>query len=283
MNKVVILYWEPGSCGDFVYSLLLATPREYYGVVNFSPVNTQGRITPTLLPFFKNNFDHDPEQWYLRTWTTEDITILNKFVSDTQTCVVVPTHRSDQAQFLRSQIPRSLIYGITYPPNMFPLVLKNWCKKVAPYSPALQTIYDQPIHQYFKNKNIFGEFILSEQLKFGSKIKLSVENILDVNISLEDIYSKNLSTLNSLFTDHDHVKSMFDRWISQQSSIHQSQYKIPEILQRALGYNSTASYVDTLNVDLDFFDNKLIQNQTQLSYSNKYFKTLQQAADFFKN
>jgi hypothetical protein len=283
MNKVVILYWEPGSCGDFVHSLLLANPNEYQGVVTFSPVNNQGRITPTILPFFNNNFNHDPEQWYLRTWSKEDIVTLNKFVSDSQTCIVVPTHRFDQAEFLQSQISGSMLCGITYPHNMFPLVLKNWCKKVAPYSPVLQTIYNQPIHQYFKNKNIFGEFILSEQLKFGSKIKLSVENIFDINISLEDIYSKNLSTLNSLFTDHGHVKSMFDSWISQQSSIHQSQYKIPEILQQALGYNSKANYVDTLNNDLDFFDNKLIQHQTQLSHSTKYFKTLQQAADFFKN
>jgi hypothetical protein len=281
MNKVAILYWEPGSCGDFVYSLLLANPREYHGVVNFSSVNGHGRINPTILPFFSNNFDYEPGRWYRRTWTNTDITMLNKFVTNTQTCMVVPTHRLDQAQFLQSQISGSTIFGITYPTNMFPLVLKNWCKKVVPDNTDLQKIYNQPIHQYFRNKNIFGEFVLSEQLKFGSNIKSSVEANFDVNISLEDIYSKNLATLNSLFIDHTHVKDMFDSWFALQSSVHQYQYNIPEILQQALGYNSTAEYADTLDIELDSFDNTLIQHQTQLN-SKKHFKTLQQAAEFLK-
>lgn len=282
MNKVAILYWEPGSCGDFVYSLLVANPNEYQGIAEFLPVNNEGRLNSVISVFFKDNFEHCPGQWYLRTWTHRDIESLNKFVANQQTCTVVPTHRVDQAQFLQSQIPGSVIFGITYPPNMFLLVLKNWCKKVVPYDTELQKIYNQPIHQYFKNKNIFGEFVLSEQLEFRSNIAPSVEANFDVNISLEDIYSKNLSTLNSLFIDYTHVKAMFDCWITKQSSIHQYQYKLPEILLQALGYNSTASYMDNLNIKLDLFDNKLIQHQTQ-SHPKKYFKTLQQAADFFKN
>lgn len=282
MNKVAILYWEPGSCGDFVYSLLLANPSEYQCITKFSSVDNQGRINPTISVFFKDNFEHSPGQWYLRTWTNRDIELLIKFVVSNQTCTVVPTHRVDQARFLQSQIPGSVIFGITYPPNMFPLVLKNWCKKVAPYDKAVQKIYNQPIHQYFRNKNIFGEFVLSEQLQFGSDIKTSVDANFDINISLEEIYSKNLSTLNALFHNHDHVKDLFDCWLIRQSNIHQHQYKLPEILQQALGYNSTASHTDNLNIKLDLFDNKLIHHQTQL-HPKKHFKTLQQAVDFFKS
>ena len=281
MNKVSILYWEPGSCGDFVYSLLSANSCEYQSIANFASINGQGRITPTISTFFKDNFIHHPGQWYLRTWTSEDIVILNKFIDSKQTCTVIPTHRLDQARFLQSHIAGSVLVGITYTTNMFLLVLKNWCKKVGPYDNELQKIYNQPIHQYFRNKNIFGEFILSEQLKFGSTLAPSVNANFDVSIPLEDIYSKNLSTLNSLFLNHDHVKDMFDRWIAQQNSIHQYQYKIPEILQQALGHNLTASYTDILNIELDLFDNQLIQYHAQLD-SKKYFKTLQQAADFFK-
>jgi hypothetical protein len=75
---------------------------------------------------------------------------------------------------------------------------------------------------------------------------------------------------------------MFSSWIKHQSVAHQYQYKIPRVLQKALGYNSTAQQADTLDIELDSFDNILIKHQNQPT-PTAYFKTLQQAADFFKS
>jgi hypothetical protein len=123
---------------------------------------------------------------------------------------------------------------------------------------------------------------LSEQLKFGSRIKHSVTGCFDVAISVEDLYNKNLSSLTSLFQDSSHVRDMFDQWIKKQSIIHQYCYNVPTVLKQALGYNSTATEKGNLGAELDTFDNILIRHQNN-SNSTANFKTLQQASDFFKS
>lgn len=282
MSKIVVLYWEPGSGGDFVYSTLLARLDEYQGILTNTTINSQGRVVPTLLPFFEENFSHRPEQWYLREWTIDDVQLLSTFAAQSKSCTVIPTHRVDQAKFLQSQIAGSTVVGITYPTNMFPLVLKNWCKKVAANDTELQKIYNKPLHQHLRSKNSFGEFVLYEQLKFGSMISSSVGPAFDVNISLEDLYNKNLTTLNALFQDCSHVSDMFNSWFKHQSILHQVQYNIPAILQKALGYNSAALTTNMLDIELDQFDNILIKHQNSPNKTPN-FKTLQQAADFFKS
>ena len=287
MAKVIIFYWEPGSCGDFVNSILLSNSTEYQGVTEKFVHTDQGRLLPKVSKFFVEHFEHEPHHWYWRTWSVDDCEILLEFI-DTLDCkfFVVPTHRTDQIKFLQLQFPNSITMGITYPKNMFPLVLKNWCKKVAPTSVAIQEIYNQPLHNYLKTKNSFGEFVLSEQLKFGTDIRSCVEEVFDISISLEDLYNNDLSILESLFQDYRHIEQQYSDWIQNQNHLHCYQYDVPTILQTALGHNSKSTRKGNLNYKLDMFDNILIthycKTYTSLTQIPR-FNTLQQASTFFKH
>jgi hypothetical protein len=284
MAKIVILYWEVGSCGDFIHHLLLSS-KEYRGVVENFNIDQQGRVVPSLAEFFKSSFEQIDDMWYFRTWTEQDINILLTFVNKLgEKTFVIPTHLLDQANFLKSHLPGSIIVGISYPDNMFSLVLKSWCKKVAAYDKKIIEIYNQPLHQYMRKNNQFGEYILSEQLKFGTRIRSSVSDQFDICISLEDLFAKNLKIINLLFQDKTHVQSMFDSWITKQNRIHQYKYNFPLILQQALGYNSKAQSSGDLNCLLDTFDNILIKhylNKPKQTIPN--FQNIQQALDFFTN
>jgi hypothetical protein len=50
--KIIIFYWEPGSCGDFVNSLLLSQSYEYQSVIENFVYTEQGRLQPKLSKFF---------------------------------------------------------------------------------------------------------------------------------------------------------------------------------------------------------------------------------------
>ena len=287
MAKIIIFYWEPGSCGDFVNSLLLSRPLEYQSVTENFDLTDQGRLCPRISKFFIDHFDHVPYQWYCRTWSVDDCKMLLEFV-DTLDCnsFVIPTHRRDQTEFLQSQFSNSMTMGITYPKNMFPLVLKNWCKKVAPTDVSIQEMYNQPVHQYFKTKNRFGEIVLSEQLKHGTRIRSDVEEIFNISISLEDLYNNNLATVQSLFYDCGHIEQQYTNWIQNQNHLYSYQYDLPVILRQALGYNSRSTRPGNSNYDLDIFDNILIthycKTHTSLTQIPR-FSTLQQASTFFKH
>ena len=285
--KIIIFYWEPGSCGDFVNSLLLSQSYEYQSVIENFVYTEQGRLQPKLSKFFVENFKHIPRQWYQRTWTVEDCRILCNFINSVDcNSFVIPTHRLDQIEFLQSQFSNSITMGITYPKNMFPLVLKNWCKKVAPTDIALQEIYNHQLHKYLQTKNNFGEFVLSEQLKYGTKIRPCVEETFDISISLEDLYNNDLSTLESLFQAREHVSQQYNNWIQNQNYLYSYQYDLPSILYQALGYNSKSTRPGNLDYNLDTFDNILIthycNNHTLLTQIPR-FNTLRQATKFFKD
>jgi hypothetical protein len=283
MTNILIFYWEPGSGGDFINRVLMERPLEYQGVQEKITLSDQGRFVPKITKFFAENFSSDPKQWYFRTWTAADCALLADFVSDLD-CpwFVIPTHRLDQVEVLKAQFKHSSSMGITYPNNMFPLVIKNWCKKVAAFAPDLHEIYNQPVHQYLRDKNKFGEFMLSEQLTRGTRLKTSVKNTFDIEISLEDIYSAKLSALKSLFKDSEHVDHLFNHWIQHQSIMHSYCYDIPETLRNSLGHNSRAKQQGDLSLCLDTFDNILIRHYFNTK-NIPNFKTLQQAADFFRH
>jgi hypothetical protein len=283
MTNILIFYWEPGSGGDFVNRLLMERPMEYQGVQEKITLSDQGRFVPKIKKFFAENFSSNPIQWYFRTWTDADCVLLTDFVADLE-CpwFVIPTHRLDQVDVLKSQFKHSRSMGITYPNNMFPLVLKNWCKKVAAFDVAIQEIYKKPVHQYLRDKNKFGEFVLSEQLIHGTRLKSSVTNTFDIEISLEDIYNSELARLKSLFKDSDHVDHFFNDWVQHQSNMHSQCYDIPEALRNSLGYNSKSKQHGDLSLSLDTFDNILIKHYFNTKHIPN-FKTLQQASDFFNH
>ena len=109
----------------------MSTPLEYQSIIENFVLTEQGRVVPRLLSFFVQNFDHVPGQWRARTWSVRDCEILSQYV-DILDCntFVIPTHRLDQIEFLQSQFSNSITVGITYPKNMFPLVLKIGVKKL---------------------------------------------------------------------------------------------------------------------------------------------------------
>lgn len=264
MSNIIILYWQPGSCGDFVQSELLADTDNYSGVVNNFVVTGSGRTLPKIDLFFKQEFDHLPEQWYNRSWSTADCELLHNYVN-TLKCknFIIPTHRIDQLSILQKSIPSSKTMGITYPKNMFPLVLKNWCKKVAPADIQINKIYNQPVHQLMKNKNTFGEFVLTEQLRHGTGVRSEVNSVFDINLSLEDLF----------------CRDSLD-WLATQNRLHQYHCDLHPVLQQALGYNSKATLPTPEDLPLDTFDNILIRN-----YCSKVqvpvFKFLSEANAFF--
>jgi hypothetical protein len=286
MPKLVVLYWEPGSGGDFIQQLLLEQPAQYQGIVEQFVLTDHGRVYPELKKFFIDNFENQDDQWYLRTWTAGDCAVLSKFIS-TLDCdyFVVPTHHHSQLEFLQSQFHNSVSIGVQYPKNMFPLVLKNWCKKFASNRKVVQKRYNQPLHQALKSRNMFGEFMLSDQLKNNNVVKYSVTHTFDITVSLEDLYNNNIAVLHKLFQNNTHVVRMYDDWLSKQSMLHRCRYHIPTLLQDALGYNSRAVTAGEPNLSLDSYDNILIKHHCTAQLSLKTipnFKTLQQAADFFE-
>lgn len=285
MTKILILFWEPGSCGDFIQSALLSDSIRYSGVVDFFTLDNNGRSMPKVKSIFLEKFDHVPKQWYARTWSQTDFDILKNILeSENSEYFVLPTHRLEEVEKFKNNFTNAVSVGITYPKNMFPIVLKNWCQKVAPVDLNINKIYNQPIHDYFRNNNVFGEFILSESLSFGSNIRDSVLNLFDINISLEQIYVSDTSTIRDLVIDKTLFDSKFEQWLKLQGNIQKYNYPIDSRLKEALGYNSKASNLGSLDLKLDKFDNILIKKYFLKNYTNQQipmFQTLDEANNFF--
>lgn len=284
MFNIIILYWEPGSGGDFVQSLLLSD-NQYRGVVTNFNFTESGRIFPTLDLAFKESFGSN--LWYFKEWSEEDCCTLADIIkAENITQFIIPTHRFEQIAVLKKYFSNSISVGITYPKNMFPVVLKNWCKKVAHTDPYLDKIYNQPVHQYLKNNNVFGEFVLKEQLRFGTRLRTSVEDVFDVAISLEKLYVADMSDINLLLKDQSMIHDNLRRWLSAQSPIQQYCFTVHPNLKDAIGYNSKASCPGESSIELDSFDNILIKEYCSTNTLIKnvpIFKTLKQADTFLTN
>jgi hypothetical protein len=280
MKNFVILYWEPGSCGDFVQSILLSDVARYSGVIEQFESTTQGRVSPKFNTVFQQ-LDHKHRLWYKRTWTEQDCEYIKQHISQ-DTHFIIPTHCLDQVQKLQSYLSDCKTVGITYPKNLKFLVIKNWCKKVAYTDHRIINIYNKPVHENFRQKGIFGEFVLKEQLEFGSMISPKVDYSFDICIPLEDIYAGDLTVVKSLVSEQVDVDSKFKNWISQQNVLYQYDYDLNTNLKQALGFNSKATTQSGLDVKLDLFDNIIIQHFCkQINVTAHNFQTLLDANNFF--
>ena len=260
MPNILIFYWEPGSGGDFIQSVLLNDSMRYDGVITQFASTNSGRVIPSINPQFKEMFNHSTNQWYCRTWTSNDCgVLLDTIKNHTAKTFVIPTHQIDQVGFLKEQFFNSTTVGITYPKNMFPIVLKNWCKKVAQNDVYLDKIYNQPIHQHLKKNKVFGEFVLKEQLRFGYNIRPFVDDRYDIELSLEDLYVANATVFEPLVDDLSMVHAKMQQWLSFQSLVPQGHSGVNSILKNSLGYNSKATTVNELDPELDLYDNILIK------------------------
>lgn len=287
MPKILILYWEPGSGGDFIQSILLNDSARYNGVVTQFTSTDSGRMVPAIKPQFKEMFTHLANQWYWRQWSNNDCDVLLDIIKNQPAdTFVIPTHRIDQVWFLKEQFSNSMLAGVTYSKSMFPTVLKNWCKKVVQNDVYLDKIYNKQIHQHLKKNNVFGEFVLKEQLKFGCNIRPFVDDRFDIELSLEDLYISNTNTLESLVDDLSWVSNRMQQWLSFQSLIPQCYCAVNLILKNSLGYNSKATKVSVMDPELDLFDNILIKEfclSNNLTKDIPNFKTLGAADCFFNN
>jgi hypothetical protein len=287
MPNILILYWQPGSGGDFIQSMLLNDSIRYNGVIGQFNWTESGRVTTTVKPQFKKIFDHEPGKWYSREWSINDCDVLlDSIKKQTADTFIIPTHRIDQVWFLKEQFFNSISVGITYPENMFPIVLKNWCKKIAQNDIDIDKIYDQPIHQYLKKHNIFGEFVLKETLRFGSNLRLLVDDRFDIELSLEDLYIANPTMFESLVDDLHLVTLKMQQWLSLQSPIPQFNCPVNLILKNSLGHNSKATKISDLDLRLDLYDNILIKEfclSHKITTAMPTFKTLNSADCFLNN
>jgi len=283
MTKFVVLYWEPGSCGDFVQQCLLYN-KQYHGIIDNFVKDDMGRIRPgSVNQYFKDNFNVENNLWYEIDWNTNNVEKLFQYVQHQNIKeFLIPTHHYPQVINLKNQIPEILSVGMVYPKNMFPLVIKNWCKKVTANDTVLKKIYNDPLHKVLIQNKVFGEYILSEQLKFGTNIPFSVLEKFDVNISLESLFNKDVNQIKSLLINNEHVHDLFNEWFTYQSDLYKYQHDLAQELEQSLGFNSLATEITDMNIDLDIFDNILINHFSGSKKQLPIFKTLNQAQIFFK-
>jgi hypothetical protein len=282
MTKTIVLYWEPGSCGEFIQSALLSDTEKYTGVVDYFNLTAEGRVSSKINDQFQV-LTHDKNFWYARNWAIDDFEYIEKITPKNKT-LVIPTHRYDQLQNIKRALPDCITVGICYPENLYYLVLKNWCKKVAFADHQLHVIYNTPVHNKLKSKGCFGEFILKEQLRFGSKIRKSVDNDFDIRISLEELYSGNFSIFPKLLTSINNFDSQYNNWIFFQNKLFQFNYDyLHDYLKLALGYNSKATKQGDINLKIDLFDNILIQHICKNhNITATHFLSLRDADIFFR-
>lgn len=284
MPDIVVLHWQPGGAGDLVQSLLLSQPRKNQGIVSEFTTELTGRVKPQISDIFNRSFVPNSQGWYTRSWSADDCILLQDLIKDLD-CefFVIPTHLLDQVDFLKSHFSNCKTAGITYPPNMFPLVLKNFCKKVALNDePTLREIYNNSYHHYLRSKNIFSEFVMLEQLRHGTTIKPNFDEIFDINISLENLYSGSLVDLTALINDTEFTRNILQVWLSNQNVLQKHRYNISSSLEHVLGFNSKVLHrLNADNVLLDSFDNILIKHHFKQKLNNiPSFKTLKQADQF---
>jgi hypothetical protein len=288
MSDVIIFYWTPGSCGDFVQSLFLDNPTDYQGIVKQFSGNFKGRMVPKIDENFKAQFDHQPDQWYLKKWTADDCKKL-KHIINSRDCkyFIIPTQNLDEVKYLKSQFSNCRTMGITYPKNMFPLVLKNFCKKVAADNDHFSSILPNPLHQYLKKKGVFGEIFLKTLLQYQSDLPIDMPYKFDINLSLENLFNSDLSMFDSLIKNKQLVKTNFKLWLQKQNQLYcYSLENLHSILKESLGYNSLTKVPAPLDLKLDLFDNILIKEYCRVQTNINLiptFTNLGEANNFFTN
>lgn len=279
MTQVYILYWEPGSGGDLVQNLLLRLPN-WSGVVDQFSLTDDGRTNPKFKKEFTDKFSYIPLNWYKRLWSDDDCKLLETIVSNEATdYFIIPTHLPEQVEFLKLRLASSKTIGITYSSELFLSVLKNWCKKVAATDPEICKIYNSNFHKALRDNGVFGEFVLSEQLKFGTTIRKFVDNNFDTTVSLEDLYAGDLHSLKDFLNADNSILNYYNKWLKKQNPLHCYTYNIHPKLKQALGNNTKATQPGNQNLELDIYDNILIKHY--LTTQTPKFKTLQEANIFF--
>ena len=285
MTNVIICYWQPGSGGDTIQHLL-SLDSKFYTVVRHFSLEESGRTVAKILPWFRNNFSYKPDNWNWRTWSHDDIDMLYSCPDiSTDKTLIIPTHRRDQACWLKENIPNSITIGICYPKNMYSYVLSRWCKKVADRDTSVAQHYQATLFQNLRKQQLFGAYVLKDQLKFNSNILQEVLSEWDINLQLENLLIGEISILKNIGLDLESVDSVLCSWINKQKKLYCRQWNLNNNLKSALGYNSRAPVSTDLEIPLDEYDTVLIRhwlNQNNLPLPDHRLSTLRHADLYFK-
>jgi hypothetical protein len=285
MTNVIILYWQPGSGGDTVQHLLSLNSK-FYTVAQGFDLEDSGRTVMKILPWFGDNFSHEPGQWYWRDWTYTDIDKIHSCPNlPTHSTLIIPTHRRDQAVWLKENIFNSKVIGICYDKNLYPFVLGQWCKKAAFDNVYVTEHYQTPLFQTLRNQNLFGPYILKDQLRFESNILQAVLPEWDFNLQLENLLLGDTSVLKNIGLDLEPIDSVLRTWVNQQKMLYRWQWRLTDELKSALGHNNQAPVSTDLEFELDEYDRILIQHwlkQRDLPLPDHKLSTLNHANEYFK-
>jgi len=289
-TKIILLYWQPGSGGDHLQQMLLYFKNQVQGVAQSSIIDDNGRVNQVLSAQWKEMFPPGPEGWYLRKWSTADAAKLKGILPTLKSpYFVIGTHDLPSINILKQSLGDSMIsLGITYGQNMHPLILKNWCKKVGPVNVRITEHYTEAVHEYFKDKGVFGAQVLKDRLKQGNFVVSSQADRFDLSISMESMYINNFDKmLKSLGLIADSAfKDLGVTWLQNQSILHQCQFPRHQYFESAVGYNPLALVTTSQALPLDIYDNLLIRNwcKTNLKLTQlPRLNNTQQAFDFFNN
>lgn len=292
MSKFLGLFWSPGSAGDLIQSIILSDQR-YIGFFNSFKLSTLGNITSkkNYKLFEKKIFCR--EHLYSKIWKNYDLLLLEKIskIYPNKT-ILIPTHRLSNIFFFKNKLKNFKSIGVSYTKSMFPIVLKNFCKKKIADKNWQNTEFikknSSQFDQYFKEKKFFKYFFFKKILRNQNNflIEKHVCNDFDYNINLEEIYTNKFITLKKLINFDQVKKKMIADWISKQSVIHRYDFSLSQDLKTALGFNPMSNYrKHNLDVKLDIFDNILLKNyfKNKLACPVPTFNDLAEAINFFNS
>jgi hypothetical protein len=244
MKNLVCLYWTPGSCGDLIQSLLITT-KMFSGLAKEYVLDHNGRANPVVDDYIKKLFPSKENSWFNRIWEEKDLENLKK-ISKEKT-FIIGTHQQAQLDFLKNNLGNEITtMGITYSKSLFPLIIKNFSKKVAPYDKNTIELMSGKknikLVNFMIEHKIFDAYFLDQQFKFFDftiPIPEFNDREYDINIELEDIYNNNLSNLKSMLDDSSF--NMFDSWYQRQDNLYKFKYSSNQRYVDCIGYNHKAT------------------------------------------
>jgi len=281
MSNLYCMFWVPGSCGDILQHILSQNPGVCTGA-NYD-LNAQGRTVRSITQEFSILFPSEPNQWLLRSWTARDCDQL-AIMAKSQT-VVIGTHDYNQVKFLKEYLDSSIeIVGISYDQNMWPIVLKNFCLKVAEFDDNINREYQSQnpsLYKKFKKNNQFGAWVLQDQLLHNTRIPKTVNYLFDYTICLERLLIGDLQWVSQFQTTES--LSLFQQWLSIQNLFGRTKMLDNPDLIACLGQNIAATIEHPLPIVLDNYDKIFIKHYIkEHNLSTCRASTHYELVDFFK-
>jgi hypothetical protein len=252
------MFWIPGSCGDILQHLLSQNHDISTGAT-FN-LNSQGRTVRTMTSMFKSLFPSTPDKWLRRKWTIQDCDrLVNMAKSQT---IVIGTHDYAQVKFLKEYLKSDInTVGIAYDQNLWPIVLKNYCLKSAQANADVNFQYqssNSPLYKMLKNKNVFGAWLLQDELLHVKTIPKTVNYLFDHVICLDRLLTGDLQWANE-FTTSQSV-STFQQWLCLQNLFGRVRMPDHPDFIACLGYNQWATIDHPDPIALDSYDKIFIKH-----------------------